>query len=84
MGAKLQRDGIGWILAGQEFPPHLQIAYGRYIFRLMHLTKSSHRINGIWLRDLPLNLIDLAREYGYHHALTAFNIERRNIGMDDL
>lgn len=52
------------ILIGKYMPRHIQIAFGRHIFRLLH----GGRNCGLWLRDLPLNLHDLAREYGFRYA----------------
>jgi hypothetical protein len=65
---KLKRDGAGWILVGTDFPKHLQVAYGRYILRLMDGPKPRQ---SIWLRDLPLNLWDLA-SMGYTYAVSAY------------
>lgn len=62
---KLERNGDGWILYGNQFPKHLQVAYGRYIGRLMNGPKPHF---SIWLRDLPLNLWDLSY-MGFPHAL---------------
>ena len=54
-------------------PRHIQIAWGRYIFRLLHDSNPSRC--SIWLRDLPLSLWDLAREYGHTEALNAYMVE---------
>lgn len=79
---KLENYNGGWILRGRDFPRHLQIAFGRYVFRLFH-DKSDNLRGDLWLRDLPHNLKELA-VMGYREALTAFNLERRSNGLDDI
>ncbi|MBU6429613.1 MAG: hypothetical protein KGR26_11415 [Cyanobacteria bacterium REEB65] len=65
---------------GPQLPRHLQVAFGRGVFRLLH--GSSHPTRTafglthglVYLRDLPLNLADLARR-GFPHALEAYRAE---------
>lgn len=72
------------VLKGQEMPRHMQIAYGRFVFRLMHGTPGNAGRPGLWLRDLPLNLCDLVSEYGMIHAGNAYHAEceRNRIAME--
>lgn len=79
---KLVKNGVGFILKGEKMPKHIQIAYGRYIFKLMH-AEEKHRV-AIWPRDLPLNLSDLASCYKFSHALTAYRAECQRSGMEPI
>lgn len=63
------KQGILW---GEYFPKHLQVAYGRAVFRLMNKAGDTHGLK--YLRDLPLNLWDL-NDLGYYWALRAYNRE---------
>ena len=75
---------------GESLPRHLQVAFGRAVFRLLHgwaeprlrpAWRESGLTNGlIYLRDLPLNLCDLERR-GYPHALAAYRSECRRVGI---
>lgn len=58
-----------YILTGTEMPRHIQIAWGRHIFRLLHLGNETRRL---WLRDLPIALTQLGREYGFTHCYRAY------------
>lgn len=80
---KLVKQGsMAPVWNGREMPRHIQIAYGRHIFRLMHGTPEQNKRRGIWLRDLPLNLSDLAREYGYFDAVSAYHAECDRIKLN--
>jgi hypothetical protein len=65
------KGSLGTILHGTVFPRHLQVAYGRGVFRLCH-TLQTHGLS--YLRDLPLNLADLAY-MGFEHALASYRNE---------
>lgn len=65
------------IHTGREMPGYLQVAWGRHVFRLCH----GGRDCGLWLRDLPLNLHDLKREYGFDGALRAYREECARVGI---
>jgi hypothetical protein len=56
---------------GKCLPRHLQVAFGRGVFRLCH-TQLTHGL--VYLRDLPLNLDTLSRQ-GFPHALAAYRSE---------
>lgn len=61
---------------------HLQIAFGRGVFRLLHVKGPGDLTPGlIYLRDLPLNLATLAA-YGYPHALAAYHAECQRAGIE--
>lgn len=69
-----------WDLRGEDFPPHLQKAFGRAVFRLLHRPPAVH-VDGchfhrglIYLRDLPLNLLVLDAQ-GYPWARSAYDYE---------
>lgn len=64
------------VLQGREMPMHIQVAYGRHIFRLAH----GGRNCGLWLRDLPLNMHDLAHEYQFYGAYNAYLDECKRTG----
>lgn len=86
MTKTIKLEGMGRIgaiartpsLRGTEFPKHLQVAYGRHIFRLLH--GNSDR-PGLWLRDLPLSLDSLVREFGFIHAGNAYQAECNRAGV---
>lgn len=61
-------------LFGKEFPRHLQIAYGRYLAKLMFNPKAEQPKFTLWLRDLPLNMFDL-EERGYGFVVKAYEAE---------
>lgn len=65
-------------LFGREFPRHLQIAYGRYVAKLMFEPKARQPKYTFWLRDLPLNVWDL-EALGFRDAARAFEAESRKI-----
>ena len=65
------------VLVGRTMPRHIGIAYGRHIFRLAH----GGRDCGLWLRDLPLNMADLASELGIHWPLKAYFAECKRAGI---
>jgi len=65
----------GNVVFGKEFPEHIQVAYGRNIARLCSGVSFTSKV---WLRDLPLNLWDLA-DMGYPHALAAYEAELAHI-----
>lgn len=66
------------IIRGQSLPAHLGRAWGRHIFALLHLGRN----NGLWLRDLPLSLDSLAREYGFMEPYMAYLNECRRTGQE--
>lgn len=72
------RDGI---LTGEHFPKHLQVAYGRGIFRLMHWpAEKAKKRPCLWLRDLPLNLWYLHSQ-GFTTCLEAYELECKRTGV---
>jgi hypothetical protein len=73
-----QGDRLELIVFGQEFPKHLQTAYGRYIFRLLHNYKGLK--HSIWLRDMPLSLFDLAYN-GSKWAIASYLAECQRKGV---
>ena len=71
---------------GEDFPVHLQVAFGRGVFKLLHWTfrnrgRTAYGLTPglIYLRDLPLNLADLDRR-GYPAALVAYRAECQRTG----
>ena len=64
-------------------PRHIQVAYGRTVFKLCAIGFNSltgrNQIN--YLRDLPLNLADLARN-GFPWAKWAFDAECRRLHIE--
>jgi hypothetical protein len=61
------------VLLGIDMPKHLQVAHGRYVFRLLHTRDNPHH-KGIYLRDLPLSMHDLAH-CGFPHSRAAYVLE---------
>ena len=82
-------DGKHWCshttAIGEELDKYLQVAFGRGVFRLLHqypkVPPTAYSLtNGlIYLRDLPLNLSDLARR-GFPIALWAYREECARTG----
>ena len=69
---------------GEDLPRHLQIAFGRGVFRLLHVKPPGEFTPGlIYLRDLPLNLATLAA-HGYPHALAAYHAECQRAGIEPI
>jgi hypothetical protein len=68
--------GRGHVLFGREMPRHLQIAWGRHVARL----ECGARDCGLWLRDLPLSVHELAR-LGFNAAVTAAREEMTARGV---
>ena len=60
----------GKSLIGGRFDRHMQVAWGRHVYRLLH----GGRDCGLFLRDLPLNLWNLA-ECGYTVPLDTYRDE---------
>lgn len=54
-------------------PRHIQTAFGRYIFRLMHGGPHVNQ-NGIWLSDLPANIGELVG-MGFEQVGIAYHAE---------
>lgn len=50
------------ITGRNPLPRHLAIAYGRYIFRLLHTPADTHRPS-VYLRDLSLSVYDHLTAY---------------------
>jgi hypothetical protein len=64
---------------GTWMPEHVQVAYGRAVFRLLHGRSRSADL--IWLVDLPSSLEDLATQYPLPHAWFAYCAECQRVGM---
>ena len=60
----------GRSLIGGRFDRHMQVAWGRHVYRLLH----GGRDCGLYLRDLPLSLWNLA-ERGYTIPLDTYREE---------
>lgn len=56
-------------------PEHIQVAFGRGIFRLLH----GNDPRFIYLRDMPMNLLELANG-GHPHAWWAYRAECTRTG----
>ena len=77
-------------LIGEDFPRHLQIAFGRAVFRLLHgagrhrsgFGRTAYGLTDglVYLRDLPLNLASLAR-LGHGWAMGAYLAECERSGQ---
>lgn len=68
-----------WNFVGRDFPKHLQVAYGRYIARLLYAPKPTQPKFTLWLVDLPSNVWDL--DYNGNKAvLAAFETQCRALG----
>jgi hypothetical protein len=77
-------DGKAWCfhttLIGEALTKNLQVAFGRGVFKLLHrpttLPRTAYGLTHglIYLRDLPLNLGDLAHR-GFPFALQAYREE---------
>jgi hypothetical protein len=74
-------NSTGPILIGEHFPKHLQVAYGRGVYHLLHEPGPHFGLN--FLRDLPLNLSTLCTR-GYPHALAAYRAECVRTGIEPI
>lgn len=72
---------ISGIIKGGNPPSHLLKAYGRHIFRLMHISGSWNRKPGLYLRDLPLSIMDLNHDYHRPEAWEAYLAECDRAGI---
>lgn len=70
------------VLRGKVMPAHIGRAYGRYIFRLLHTTKSPR--TKLFLLDLPLSLSQLGYEYGICEPARAYTQECDRVGIPAL
>lgn len=75
----LDIGGHSWIVFGEHLPWHLQVAYGRYIARLMYAERKQVPGFSIWLRDLPLNVYDLGH-MGFSRTVEAYESQARALG----
>ena len=73
------RKVIAGVITGRLIPRHLQIAYGRHIFALLHLTHAE-RANRphLFLRDAPLSV------WEHPFALESYHAECRRTGRPQL
>jgi hypothetical protein len=70
-----------FVITGKHLPKHIGKAYGRHIFRRLHVGPVG---NALWLRDLPTSIFDLDREYGFTDALQAYHAECGRTGQEKL
>jgi hypothetical protein len=70
----------GAVLHGADLPAHLGKAFGRYVFRLLHVGEPNTG-RGLWLRDLPLNLESLAAFHRFPEPLNAYRAECERVKL---
>jgi len=75
-GFKVTENGN--VLFGREFPDHLQVAFGRHIARLLCAEDVNAVRCKVWLRDLPLSVLDLD-SMGYASVLPAYRDEEKHL-----
>lgn len=73
---------LAGIITGTNPPRHLLIAYGRHIFRLFHVAgyATKHK-GGLWMRDIPLSICELASEWRRTEAYDAYWAECNYFGI---
>lgn len=64
---------LAGVITGTVVPRHIQVAYGRHVYRLLHVGFNSSRPS-LYMRDLPMSLWELDYN-GYPHALMAYRAE---------
>lgn len=69
------------IIKGENPPKHLLVAFGRRVFRMFHDPEFDQRKPGIYLRDLPLSMVELERQFGIGEPLEAYIAECDRVGL---
>lgn len=72
---------LAGVITGNRLPKHLGIAYGRHIFQLFHVPKTTRKDRKLWLRDLPLSITELDYNYGFDAPLRAYVDECNRVGI---
>lgn len=70
------------IVRGTNPPDYLLTAYGRSVFRLLHVPAERRKGRDVYLRDLPLSIVQLAALWR-GEALLAYRAECDRVGIPE-